>query len=325
MGFDYTVGGNDKGLTYIFLEQAKKQAGFDGSKKINWNSVMSVFDEIQQEEAAEGQRLFRGGTDKTRAGWGKSYQIFAGDKIQLSDEQMNRIYSAMGVDLSKSTQQTPQATEQTPPPAQQTPPTNGASQTQPPTQQTPPATDPNPPATDPNPPVADPNPPAADPISSELNIRHTRLAEQSVMQEDGTTFVYDDNGYVHSVLDANGNETKCISRNADGSVHNSHEYEYDANGNVTKYIYRNPDGSVDEYVEYEYDANGNMTKYISRNAGGSVNYYIECEHDANGNETKDISRNPDGSVDYYNEYEYDANGNMTKYISRNADGTIKED
>ena len=51
MGFDYTVSGKDKGLTYIFLEQAKKQAGFDSSKRIDWNSVMTVFDEIQQEES----------------------------------------------------------------------------------------------------------------------------------------------------------------------------------------------------------------------------------------------------------------------------------
>ena len=47
MGFDYTVSKDDLGLTYIFLEQAKKQAGFDGSKKINCQNVMSVFDETQ--------------------------------------------------------------------------------------------------------------------------------------------------------------------------------------------------------------------------------------------------------------------------------------
>ena len=102
MGFDYTVSGKDKGLTYIFLEQAKKQAGFDSNQKIDWNKVMSVFDEIQKEEQAEGQKLFSGGTDKTRAGWGKSYVIRQGDKISLSDEQMNKIFSAMGLDLSKA-------------------------------------------------------------------------------------------------------------------------------------------------------------------------------------------------------------------------------
>lgn len=69
MGFDYTISGKEQGLTYIFLEQAKKQAGFDANQKIDWTKVMSVFDEIQKEEQAEGQSLFHGGTDKTRAGW----------------------------------------------------------------------------------------------------------------------------------------------------------------------------------------------------------------------------------------------------------------
>lgn len=31
MGFDYTISGKEQGLTYIFLEQAKKQAGFDAN------------------------------------------------------------------------------------------------------------------------------------------------------------------------------------------------------------------------------------------------------------------------------------------------------
>ena len=109
MGFDYTVSGKDKGLTYIFLEQAKKQAGFDSSKRINWNSVMTVFDEIQQEEKQEGQQLFHGGTDKSRAGWRTSYIIKEGDKISLSENQMNRIYEAMGVELGGATQPTPPA------------------------------------------------------------------------------------------------------------------------------------------------------------------------------------------------------------------------
>lgn len=152
MGFDYTVSKDDLGLTYIFLEQAKKQAGFDGSKKINWQNVMSVFDEIQKEEQAEGQRLFRGGTDKTRAGWGKSYAIQTGDKISLSDEQMNKIYSAMGLNLSKpeqqeqnlpvqqeaaqNTQNTGQASDAAAPPtsAPQTTQTHGPSPSDPPVQ-----------------------------------------------------------------------------------------------------------------------------------------------------------------------------------------------
>lgn len=101
MGFEYTVKENDRGLSYIFLEQAKKQAGFDASKKIDWNKVCTVFDEIQKEKTEKGDsRLFFGGTDKTEKGYGSSYQIRAGQKISLSDDQMNKIYGAMGLNLS---------------------------------------------------------------------------------------------------------------------------------------------------------------------------------------------------------------------------------
>lgn len=99
-GFDYTVKSGDKGLTYIFLEEAKKYKGFDSSK-VDWNSVMQTLDEIQAEKQKSGGSIFKGSTDKTRAGWGSSYQIHADDKIELTEEQMNKIYSAMGVDVSK--------------------------------------------------------------------------------------------------------------------------------------------------------------------------------------------------------------------------------
>lgn len=92
--FNHKVGKGEKGLSYIFLEQAKAQ-GFEG-KDVDWTKVMSVFDEIQTEEKAQNQSLFSGGTDKTKAGWGKSYKIKAGDKIELNETQMNRIYEAMG-------------------------------------------------------------------------------------------------------------------------------------------------------------------------------------------------------------------------------------
>ena len=230
-----------------------------------------------------------------------------------------------------------------------------AKDTNPPVNETPPAKDANPPAKDANPPAKetppakDANPPATALLSSELNIRHTQLKKQSVLQEDGTTFVYDDNGYVSSVLDANGNETKDISRNPDGSVREYREYVYDKNRNQTKCILRNADGSVKSYLDYENDENGNQTKWISRNPDGSVGEYREYKYDGNGNETKAIYRNPDGSVkeyweheydektgnekkvrrrtpdgsvNYYYETEYDKNGNEKKVIYRNPDGSV---
>ena len=300
MGFDYTVSGKDKGLTYIFLEQAKKQAGFDSSKRINWNSVMTVFDEIQQEEKQEGQQLFHGGTDKSRAGWRTSYIIKEGDKISLSENQMNRIYEAMGVELGGATQPTPPAADQNPPvqqtppaadqnpPAQPTPPaadqnppaqpTPPAADQNPPAQPTPPAKDSTPPAADQNPPVKDLTPPPADadlllnksPLDFISLLPDLNKASQTVLNPDGTRSEYNGDGYLIREYDSAGNETRKIERNSDGSVEYYCDYEYDSAGNKTRVIGRNPDGSVDYYCDYEYDSAGNKTREIVRNPDGSV-------------------------------------------------------
>lgn len=43
MGFEYTVNSNDKGLSYIFLDQAKKLEGFDENKKNRLESSYECF------------------------------------------------------------------------------------------------------------------------------------------------------------------------------------------------------------------------------------------------------------------------------------------
>ena len=161
--FSYTVQNGDKGLTYIFLKKAE-EAGYEGdSSKINWQNVMSVFDEVQAEEKAEGEQLYSGGNDKTRAGWGKSYLIKAGDVINLTKAQLDKIYTAMGF---KKAATTPPAT-------------------------TPPAT--TPPAT--TPPPASQNIPQA--MSSEelekykVQVIDPKNAGKTVPQSDGTQIVYD--------------------------------------------------------------------------------------------------------------------------------------
>ena len=299
MGFDYTVSGKDKGLTYIFLEQAKKQAGFDSSKRIDWNSVMTVFDEIQQEEKQEGQQLFHGGTDKSRAGWRTSYIIKEGDKISLSENQMNRIYEAMGVELGGATQPTPPA-QLTPPAADQNPPKNQA-----------------------------PLPAGPDLSSNKSPLDVNSLvpdldkASQTVLNPDGTSREYDENGYLIREYNSAGTLTREIDRNPDGSVDYYYDYEYDSAGNLTREIERNSDGSVGWYNDYEYDSAGNKTRSILRNSDGSVEYYCDYEYDSAGNETRRFLRNPDGSVDYYYDYEYDSAGNLTREIERNSDGSVK--
>ena len=322
MGFDYTVSGKDKGLTYIFLEQAKKQAGFDSSKRINWNSVMTVFDEIQQEEKQEGQQLFHGGTDKSRAGWRTSYIIKEGDKISLSENQMNRIYEAMGVELGGATQPTPPAADQNPPKNQAPLPAG---------------------------PDLSSN---KSPLDVNSLVPDLDKASQTVLNPDGTSREYDEDGYLVREYDSAGTLTREIERNPNGSVEYYCDYEYDSAGNKTREIWRNSDGSVGWYNDYEYDSAGNKTREINyhsdgsvnetgwhydyeydsagnktrsilRNSDGSVEYYCDYEYDSNGNKTREIRYNPDGSVDYYCDYEYDSAGNKTREIVRNPDGSVR--
>ena len=94
--FTYTVRDGDRGLSQIFLKKAK-EAGYEGdASKINWQRVLSVFDEVQAEEKAEGEQLYSGGNDKTRAGWKTSYIVKIGDVINLTRAQIDKIYTAMG-------------------------------------------------------------------------------------------------------------------------------------------------------------------------------------------------------------------------------------
>ena len=313
-GFDYTVKNNDKGLSYIFLKEAKKQAGFDANKKINWNKVINVFKEIQKEEQAEGQRLYRGGNPNL---------IWKGDKISLSESQMNRIYEAMGVELSASQPAEPDTVEPEQPQSTQPPTTE--------TPETPQAEKPQ------DIPKADPNPPQkAD--KNDIPKKDVLLAfkykymgpylmckgKEKVKNPDGTYYSYDDQGYIKDVYDSAGNKTLEIFRESDGSVSSYYDYEYDSAGNETRMICRNSDGSVDDYVDYEYDSAGNETRWIVRNSDGNVSSYYDYEYDSAGNCTRKIWRNPYGSVYDYSDYEHDSAGNPTRVIHRNPDGSVIE-
>lgn len=98
--FEYSVKQSDKGLSYIILEEAKKN-GFDTNKNIDWYKVMSVFDKIQTEKQKHNEKLYSGGNDKTSTGYKTSYIIEKGDNIKLSEQEMNEIYDAMGLDITK--------------------------------------------------------------------------------------------------------------------------------------------------------------------------------------------------------------------------------
>lgn len=72
--------------------------------------------------------------------------------------------------------------------------------------------------------------------------------------------------------------------------------EYDANGNETKEILYNPDGSIFRWTEIKYDATGNAAEVTAYNPDGSLSNRSECEYDADGNITKQTQYNPDGSI-----------------------------
>lgn len=242
MGFEYTVNGKDKGLSHIFLEAAKKKGGFNFAKKIDWNKVMSVFAQVQKEEQAEGQKLFSGSADYNNADWSKSFVLKPGDKISLSQGQLDRIFTAMGLELSNTnTAQTANTAANLVNSDDVDPKSGLLSKVQ---------------------------------LDNYMIIPHKEFANRSIHNPDGTTYTYNNAGFVEEVFDKNGNMTREIARDQDGSVVLFYEKEYDKSGNMTREVTRNSDGSVSGYSDREYDENGNLTYDITHDSNGNViNYY----------------------------------------------------
>lgn len=227
-------------------------------------------------------------------------------QIKVFDSQQEEnpgIYEAMGVELGNSTQPTASA------------------------QPTPPAVDQNPPA------AIAPLPAGADlssnksPLDSNSLLPDLNKASKTVLNPDGTSSEYDEDGYLMREYDKSGNQTREIWRNTNGSVLFHFDYEYDSNGNLTKEIVRDIDGSVDSYTDYRYciyDSGESFTREIIHNPDGSVidnRWNCDREYDTAGNHTRTVYRNADGSVDCYIDYEYDSSGNKTREIYRNPDGS----
>ena len=93
--FNYKIESGDS-LSKIFLREAQKD-GFTGTVK-NWNEVLSVFEEIN-EELKEDEKLYTGGSEAKD--WHKNFVIKAGDVIKLTKEQLKKIYEAMGFEKEK--------------------------------------------------------------------------------------------------------------------------------------------------------------------------------------------------------------------------------
>lgn len=284
MGFEYTVNGNDKGLSYIFLDQAKKLDGFDESKQIDWNQVMTVFDEIQQEKKAEQGSLFEGETDKTKKGYGTSYKIKKDDKIELTDAQLNKIYEAMGVDLNKAHRTTS--------------------------------------ATDPNPPQKGENLSKKTASLDNLEKASRSDVQDGETLVDNRIYTYQ-NGVVVSSRDKNNKTSRMILRDNNGNITEFNDYENDKNGNPVKMYIYDKNGKIKEYREFVNGSNGKPTRTISRNTDGTIKDYTDWKSDSSGNTTSQVERNSTGSVTSIYEYQYDSSGRMTKKIEKDVNGNTK--
>lgn len=114
--------------------------------------------------------------------------------------------------------------------------------------------------------------------------------------DDGEQDTFLDLCYRIHRLDENGNRVRSEFRNnATGEVLDYIDREYDENGNLTRKIGRNPDGTIYKSEEYVYDEHNRETQFISRDDEGNIKWWREYSYDEEGNKTE-IWRNPDGSI-----------------------------
>ena len=333
--FEYTVKSTDRGLTYIFLEEAKKYKGFDATKSIDWNSVMAVFDEIQTEKQQSNSSLFSGGTGKDN--WHENYVINENDKIELTEAQVNKIYQAMGVDVSKGKKT-------------DTPADNSGGN---------PAQDPA------NKPAQKPGVPTGmratdregifydeetkkhyqrDSAGNVVEVKPVRVGSTiTQINQDGSHYerLYGyNNSYILYLVDTNGKKKEQVSFRSDGK--RSLEYRYDDKGNIVRALYYK-NGKINEIVhneyndknqkvksrsydgsrkfqsaeKYEYHTNGNMKTKKVYGSNGKLSY-IDKYH-SNGKEST-YQKYKDGKWQY--DIYYDTNGNETGGKNKNHTWTV---
>ena len=303
------------GITHALknLVESNKDAVISDGKitASEWNAAMDKIAEINQHRKAEGKEsIFTGKTDKTKAGWHNSFIVQDKQQIELTKQELDEIYTAMGVSFKTTKKERPEMTKlgevshtfnvnalslcQT---GIKIPEKSGAKI---------PSQDKNPPKTDKKHPKRDKNIP--DDYTHSL-----KLPEN----------VYDKAGRIIAVKNENGQTVREISRNPDGAVVEYHDYEYNENGELVKDITRKSNGTISEYYECEYNEAGNVIREITRNPDGSVKEYYDWLYDKEGRETQSIRRNSNGKVIDYWEITYDKNGKSTLTI-RNADGSIQE-
>ena len=161
-------------------------------------------------------------------------------------------------------------------------------------------------------------------LDKECKTKNIFNAGKSILNTDGTTYSYDDNGYISAVFDDKGNMSRKVYRNFDGNVDFFKDYEYDDKGNITREVSQDLAGDYYKYKDYEYDNKGNKTRVIQRNLDGSVDFFNDYEY----NDKRELTRhagydNAGHLIALYN-YEYNDKGVSRKVVYENKDVYIPD-
>jgi hypothetical protein len=289
-----------QGLTYALLDLVKAQKMEISDGKITlaeWNAAIDKLAEIQQARRQAGKAsIFTGGTDKND--YQTNFVVHPNQQIEFSAEEMNMLYTAMGVSLASGTAD--------------------GTQNQPTEQNQP----------------AEPEESAAEAqnkrVTEPWHDDGERITEYDASGKEIKEIYKDGSGKITNTLeyeyDTSGNEIKAIRKDGSGNVEDTYEYEYNASGNQIKYIHKDGSGNITNTLEYEYDASGNEIKRIYKDGSGNIDCTYDYEYDSSGNEIKEIYKDGSGKIAKTWDYEYDASGHKIKTIScpYNADGKIRD-
>ena len=97
----------NQGLTQALKKQVESNPNSvlsDGKITVaEWDKTMDKLAELNEKRKQEGKAsIFRGETDKTKAGWHTSFLVDEGQQIEFTAEEMKELYEAMGVTINET-------------------------------------------------------------------------------------------------------------------------------------------------------------------------------------------------------------------------------
>lgn len=83
----------------LITRENAKESSFNGSI---WNKILDIVDKQNQENInSNKEALYKGGSVRKPANWQKNYKVFAGQKLEFSDESWDKIKEIVGLKVEK--------------------------------------------------------------------------------------------------------------------------------------------------------------------------------------------------------------------------------